>query len=106
MSYDVRLQVPTGNGEFLSTECLNYTWNCAPMFCDVLKGGINGLHNLTGKKAGEALHMAIDLMRADPARYKAMDPKNSWGDYTSALQWLEDILSECKKHPEGIVNVT
>ena len=46
MSYDVYVDTPPA----ISTHSFNYTYNCAPMFYDVIPGGINALNGQTSRE--------------------------------------------------------
>lgn len=115
MSYDVYLVVDTGrtytdhrDGTIkpnpVSVWETNYTSNCSRMWCTA---GVD-LHDLEGMSASEAaprLEAAIEEMRTNPGKYKAMNPENGWGDYDSALQFLNDIRNACRLHPKTTVHI-
>jgi hypothetical protein len=103
MSYDVDLQIDTGNGP-VSVCSWNYTSNCAPMWraagCDIAE--------FDGKPASEfraALTGAIDAMTAEPHKYRAMNPPNGFGDYDSCLKWLGEMRDACTTHNRCSVRV-
>lgn len=100
MSYDIFI----GSGK-KAIDCGNYTYNVAPMYYDVIDGGINSLKRLTGKKAQPILEQAIAKLESDPDKYKAMNPDNGWGDYEGAIQFLRDILNVCKLKPRSKITV-
>ena len=73
----------------------NHTYNVAPMYSKAM--GIT-ISDLDGKKCNEViplLRKGILEMEANPAMYKAMNPKNGWGNYESALKFLEEIYNKC-----------
>ena len=49
---------------------------------------------------------AIRLMRAQPDKFKALNPANGWGDYDSFLDWLETYRDACKDNPSAKVQVS
>lgn len=97
MSYCVSLNCPTCNDYTLDE---NITSNVAPMWH---KAGID-LHEYNKKKAVYLivpLTKAIENMALDPEGYKEMNPANGWGDYDSALEFLQKILSAVYANPNS-----
>jgi hypothetical protein len=54
------------------------------------------LHGMTGAQGGRYLGTIITQLRADPAKYKAMNPENGWGDYGTLLAVLEEMHRACQ----------
>lgn len=54
----------------------------------------------------EPLTKGLELLRADPDRFKKLNPENGWGDYEVFVEWVEKYLQACKEHPEAIVEVS
>lgn len=42
---------------------------------------------------------------AEPAKFKAMNPRNGWGDYYGLLRFTVDYLEACQKYPDAEVSV-
>jgi len=106
VSYDVHLEIDTG-GEHPAyvTENQSPTYNLGPMFCEALGAP---LRSLDGKLASEALPIvsaALVAMAADPAKFKALNPSNGWGDFDGAINFLRWLQSECSAHPKATVRV-
>ncbi len=49
------------------------------------------------------LRKGIALMKADPERFKKLDPPNKWGSYDTFLPWLESYLAACEEWPAATV---
>lgn len=103
MSYDITIK------EIREVEVYenNYTYNVSPMFREALGG--NGINHLDGKTCLDAighLEIAVNKMKAEPDKYKAMNPKNNWGDYKGALKVLEDLLASCKESVDGTIYIS
>jgi hypothetical protein len=45
-------------------------------------------------------------MKADPTTYEALNPPNGWGNYESALKFLELFVGLCRGHPATRVRVS
>lgn len=108
MSYDIDLMIDTGTGE-LHTICDvgNYTSNVSAMWCKAL-GGFT-LSSLNGRIAGECVAMletAVEHMRNNPDDYTPMNPRNGWGNYDGATDYLCMLLNACKKHPKTTIIVS
>lgn len=52
------------------------------------------------------LRRGIATLKADPDRFKAMNPSNGWGTYDTLLQFAEDYLAACEKWPDAEINVS
>lgn len=87
----------------------NYTHNCGEMAKEA------GIYRYVWrpeecedvKTAGdliEPLRQGIKLMEDDPARFIALNPKNSWGSYESFLPWLRKYLTACIENPKATIN--
>lgn len=86
----------------------NYTHNVAPMIYDALKAaGIElaleerwwqRLSGMTGADGREYLGKIVRQLEGDPARYRAMNPPNGWGDYDRLLGVLREMRDAA---PEG-----
>lgn len=105
VSYDIDLVIDTGGPEPHSIDiCWNYTSNCAPMW---RAAGVD-LAEFDGqpvKHCIEPLLSGINAMRRDPARFRAMNPPNGWGDYDTLLQALMALLRHFRAHPKATVEV-
>lgn len=54
----------------------------------------------------EPLTKGIELMKADPDRFKAHDSPNGWGIYDDFLPWLERYLQACIDNPKATISVS
>lgn len=52
------------------------------------------------------LRSGIKAMKADPDRFKALNPENGWGSYDSFMPWLERYLEACEGNPEARIEVS
>jgi hypothetical protein len=52
------------------------------------------------------LKSGIEMMRAEPERFKQFNPKNGWGNYDEFLSWLDDLLAACIAHPQAIIDIS
>jgi hypothetical protein len=106
MSYDLALYADLGGPEPVSLRLnWNYTSNGAEMWC---AAGAN-LAEFAGKTAGEclpALTAAVATMRAEPERFRAMDPPNGWGSYDTLLPALDELVAAFTEAPMARVWVS
>lgn len=88
----------------------NYTHNCNAMACEagiydcVWRPGEHGITH--ARQIIEPLKAGIELMRSEPERFKAFNPKNGWGSYETFLPWLSHYLSACEEYPDAEVSVS
>ena len=105
MSYDVHLTIDTGAGNTVSALWENHTSNTAPMW-RAAGADIAEMHGKTARECAPILRAAIAAMRADPAKYQAMNPPNGWGDYGTCRSFLERLADGFEEHPNCIVGVS
>lgn len=48
----------------------------------------------------------LALLKADPEKFKALNPKNGWGDYNGLVAFVEAYLEACKANPHAEVSVS
>jgi hypothetical protein len=54
----------------------------------------------------EPLTHGLELLKSDPAKYKALDPDNGWGSYDGCVPWIEKYLKACRDYPDATVAVS
>lgn len=52
----------------------------------------------------EPLEAGLELLRADPERFRALNPENGWGDYEGLVEFTAQYLAACREHPDAEVN--
>lgn len=60
----------------------------------------------TAADLARVLRPGLEALRADPARFRAFDPPNKWGDYHGLVQFVEYVLAACEAHPEAAVRAS
>jgi hypothetical protein len=85
----------------------NMTHNIIPMWQKA--GCYDALYNSEGLKAEDIivfLFRAITDMELKPDEYKKLNPKNGWGDYESALDYLKEVYQACNANLDAIIGVS
>lgn len=85
----------------------NITHNLAPMW--QAAGVYDALYESDGKKAKDVipvLEKGLAEMKARPNFFKTLDSSNGWGTYKNAVPWLERLIEEMKKYPDGKVEIS
>lgn len=54
----------------------------------------------------DELEDALRELRANPAKYRAMNPENGWGDYEGLVEWLAEVQEEAMRYPKAIWDVS
>lgn len=54
----------------------------------------------------EYLIKALDLLRADPERFREYDAPNGWGTYPDFVSWLEGLLRAVRENPDAEVEAS
>lgn len=57
------------------------------------------LNGATGEAGRDYLSQIIKGLEADPARFRAMNPPNGWGDYDGLLGVLRDMRDRVTEEP-------
>lgn len=61
------------------------------------------------KRAGDliqSLKAGLDNLRADPAKFEAMNPKNGWGSYTGLVDFVHEYVRQCIKNPDAEIEIS
>ena len=53
----------------------------------------------------QPLRAGLELMKADPERFKKHNPSNGWGSYDVFIPWLKRYLEACEENPTSTVSV-
>jgi hypothetical protein len=54
----------------------------------------------------EPLRNGLATLKAEPARFQPLNPKNGWGDYTGLVRFVENYLAACENNPDAEINVS
>lgn len=57
-------------------------------------------------KAGDLivpLREGLERLRADPEKYKALNPPNGWGNYDDLVEFVAQYLKACETNPDATV---
>ncbi len=110
MSYDIWLEADLGGTHPVQVGDLdwNYTSNVAPMWRKAMPetNGLAGLDGLYAFEASLALTAGISNMEEDPDSYRAMNPKNGWGDFDHQLECLRELHAALAASPRAKVVVS
>lgn len=105
MSLDITLT----DGRKTTILVANFTHNCGTM---AKEAGIY-MHLWRPEEIGittaegliDPLKAGLALMKADPARFIALEPDNKWGTYRDFLPWVEEYLKACIANPDAEISV-
>jgi hypothetical protein len=114
MSYDVsfRRNVENMEGELYLNESYNMTSNVNPMYHAAGLGlgdpdfWIGYLDKKSTKEVAAILIPVYGWLVAHPDEMRELEPKNGWGSYETALQFLREIYDTCLDHPECFLEVS
>lgn len=62
--------------------------------------------NVYARDLIEQMSKGLELMKRNPAIFKAFNPPNGWGHYEGFIQWIERYIAACIENPDAIVNVS
>ena len=52
------------------------------------------------------LREGLGRLRAEPERFRALNPSNGYGNYDGLVSFVEAYLAACEAHPEAEVSVS
>ncbi len=52
------------------------------------------------------LRDGLALLQSDPARFRAFNPSNGWGDYEGLGEFVANYLAACERYPEAEIHVS
>ncbi len=85
----------------------NMTHNVVPMW---KKAGIyDSVYNSEGRRAGDVakeLYGGFVHMKEEPEIFEKLNPSNGWGSYDTAVEFLEELISACNEHPDGVIRIS
>lgn len=109
MSYSIYLEIDTGGpGAATVHEVGNYTSNVTPMWYKALGFPLKELQGKPASECIELLERAIDHTQ-DPTNrdeYLALNPKNGWGNFDGAVEFLKRFLEGCRLHPKTTIYIS
>ena len=107
MSWDVHLEADLGAGEPVRVGDLdaNYTYNVSPMFSAVIGTGLDDLDGIRASEMADKCTAILDAFNREPAKFKAMNPTNGWGDFEGARNFIQTILDACRAAPNATLRV-
>lgn len=50
------------------------------------------------------LKQGLERLRADPAKFRLLEPENKWGTYDDFLPWIERYIAACEANPDATVS--
>jgi hypothetical protein len=67
---------------------------------------LRDLHGVLCADAVPQLATAVEHMRTHPQEYEQFAPRNGWGNYEGALEFLTRIYEGCKRHPKCTIKIS
>jgi hypothetical protein len=52
------------------------------------------------------LEDGLQTLKADPERFKALNPANGWGDYEGLVAFVTEYLQACRDYPDARIEVS
>ena len=80
------------------------TYNLGPMWRAAGVPFDEGIEGKRGRELLDDLRVSLATLRADPARFKAMNPPNGWGDYDGLCDVVQRMIEAIEKYPEAVVS--
>ena len=54
----------------------------------------------------EPLTKGLEVLKADPERFKEFNPPNGWGDYEGLVRFVEKYLAACLENPNATIGIS
>jgi hypothetical protein len=62
-----------------------------------------GIDTVLASRMIPLLEKGIKELESDPEKYRAFDAPNGWGKYDDFLGFCRDLLSQCERYPDAVV---
>lgn len=109
MSWGVNLEIDAGGPEpvYLSLLEANATWNLGPMYraANPEHGFGNHWDGTPAQEAADRCKVILAAFGEDPAKYRALNPPNGWGDFEVAQAFIQQIHDACMAAPRATLRV-
>lgn len=79
------------------------TYNLYPMWKEAGCPFEEGIEGKLGIELVPALEASLANLKADPSKFKAMNPANGWGNYEELVDVVETMIEAAKKYPKAKV---
>ena len=108
MSWDAYFAAVDIDGESHWLSDWNYTHNTNRMADDALGEGSwwQRLNGSTGEEGYALLTQILEVFAADPAKFRAMNPDNGWGDFDRFRDILRNMADLSRRFPTGVWQVS
>lgn len=108
MSWDFRLRANLGGSEPVCLDILdlNYTYNVSPMIFKACGSTPSDWHGKPAREVSEICAKVLAAFNADPETYRALNPKNGWGDFEGCRQLIGAIKAGCDHAPNAELSVS
>ena len=60
----------------------------------------------TASQLIEPLTAGLATLRAEPDRFRVLNPSNGWGNYEGLVQFVADYLAACQDNPTATIRVS
>lgn len=104
MSYDVYL-ISDADLEFGYLDA-NYTCNVSCMFSAAIGETPTAWAGKPASEVRDACGKILEAFASNPAKYRSMNPKNGWGDFEGAREFIRKIQDACADNPDAFVVVS
>ncbi|MGV3723628.1 MAG: hypothetical protein ACO1SX_22250 [Actinomycetota bacterium] len=54
----------------------------------------------------DPLAAGVNLLHAEPERFRALNPDNGWGNYEGLVEFAEEYLAACREYPDAELRVS
>lgn len=84
----------------------NITGNLVPMwYVAHVYDALYESGDKTAKDILPILKSGLKMMLKNPDKFKKLNPDNGWGDYETAVEFLEEVITACEKNPNGVIHL-
>jgi hypothetical protein len=52
------------------------------------------------------LEYGLARLKANPEKYRKLNPENGWGDYEGLVKFVEEYLTACRENPDATIEVS
>lgn len=64
------------------------------------------LNDTLAGSVSQMLREVAETLKADPDRFRQLEPENGWGNYEHCLEVIDQFATACAQHPEARITIS
>ncbi|NCC06737.1 MAG: hypothetical protein EOM30_01515 [Clostridia bacterium] len=108
MSYDVSFKAKLDGAEqwvYVGDDWINHTCNTSAMIKEVCGSYPSDWNGKSCEELIPVLDAGVTELMRYSQRYRQFEPSNGWGTVETTIEFLSNILKNCKMYPTAVIEI-